>query len=194
MNHYVTGKTIKQLREKKGMTQAELAKRIQVSDKAVSKWETMRGLPDITLIEDLAKALGVSVMELLAGACITNHNVSSNMRKSNFYVCPICGNVIHTMGESVISCCGITLPVLEAEEAVNEHEIVVEQIQDEYVIKIDHSMTKEHYISFIAYMTSNECRIKKLYPEEESEAVFIRKGHGIVYAYCNQHDLFQVPV
>lgn len=194
MNHYITGTTIKALREKKGMTQAQLAEKIQVSDKAISKWENMRGLPDLTLIEPLANALGVSVMELLAGECVSNQNVSSNMRKSRFYVCPICQNVIHTMGESVISCCGITLPPLEAEEPDQQHMLHVERGQDEYYIHVDHAMTKEHSISFLAYLTSNECRIKKLYPEEEPEVYFIVKGHGVVYAYCNQHGLFYINI
>ena len=62
---YVTGNTIKELREKKKYTQQELAERLKISDKAVSKWETNRGLPDIGIIEDLAKVLGVSIAELL---------------------------------------------------------------------------------------------------------------------------------
>ena len=68
MNTYITGAAIKHLRQTKGLTQAELGNQIGVSAKAVSKWETARGLPDITLIEPLAEALGVSVLELMAGA------------------------------------------------------------------------------------------------------------------------------
>ena len=63
MDHYVTGGAIKALREKKGLTQAQLGEILTVSDKAVSKWETGRGLPDISLLEPLALALGVSVPE-----------------------------------------------------------------------------------------------------------------------------------
>lgn len=69
MNTYVTAEIIKQLREKKGLTQSGLAKIIGVSDKAVSKWETGKGLPDISLIEPLSAALSVSVAELLSGEC-----------------------------------------------------------------------------------------------------------------------------
>ena len=50
MNSYVTGATIKQLRERRKLTQAELAERIGVSSKTVSKWETAKGLPDISLL------------------------------------------------------------------------------------------------------------------------------------------------
>ena len=106
MNTYITGKTIKALRENKAMTQQELADMIGVSAKAVSKWETARGLPDIILIEPLSKALGVSVMELISGDAVTNRNISGNMLRSKFYVCPVCGNVLHCTGEAAISCCG----------------------------------------------------------------------------------------
>ena len=109
MDHYVTGTTIKRLREAKGMTQAELALRVGVSDKAVSKWETAKGLPDITLLEPLAGALEVSVMELMSGQTVLNRNVSCNMLRSKIYVCPVCGNPIHAAGEVAISCCGILL-------------------------------------------------------------------------------------
>ena len=118
MDNYITGATIKRLREAKKITQTQLAKQIGVSSKAVSKWETAKGLPDITLIEPLAKALGVSVMELMSGETVINKNVSSNILRSKFYVCPVCGNVIRTTGDTVISCCGITLPPLEAEEKI----------------------------------------------------------------------------
>lgn len=79
---YVTGTTIKRLREKQNLTQKELADKIMVSDKAVSKWETQRGLPDLCVIEDLAKALGVSPSELLTGDLKINENTSANMKKN----------------------------------------------------------------------------------------------------------------
>ncbi len=115
MDNYITGATIKRLREAKGITQTQLAEQIGVSSKAVSKWETAKGLPDITLIEPLSSALGVSVMELMSGDTVINKNISSNILRSKFYVCPVCGNIIRTTGDALISCCGITLPALEAE-------------------------------------------------------------------------------
>lgn len=105
MNTYITGVTIKKLREEKGITQLQLAEQIGVSSKAVSKWETAKGLPDITLVEPLAKALGVSVMELMSGDTVVNQNTSANILRSKFYVCPVCGNIIRTTGDAVISCC-----------------------------------------------------------------------------------------
>ena len=141
MNTYITGAVIKRLREDKGITQTQLAELIGVSDKAVSKWETAKGLPDITLIEPLAKSLGVSVAELLSGNTVTNSNISSNILRSKFYACPVCGNIIRTTGDAVISCCGITLPPLEAEETDDEHRINIEKVEDEHFITINHEMT-----------------------------------------------------
>ncbi len=191
MNHYITGTTIKTLRERKHMTQADLASELGVSAKTISKWETARGLPDITLIEPLAKSLQISVMELLTGDYVTNRNVSANMLRSRFYVCPVCGNVIHTTGEAVVSCCGITLPVLEAEEEDETHLIHVQRIEDEYYVTLKHEMTREHYISFLAYVTSDRFQMVKLYPEGAAEARFLIRGHGMIYAFCNKHGLFR---
>ena len=149
-NQYVTGAMIKRLREKRHLTQAELAEKICVTDKAVSKWETGRGLPDISLLEVLAKALGVSVIELLSGENITNKKKAAKMSRASFYVCPVCGNVIQSTGEAVISCCGITLPPLEAESADSSHQVNVDRVEDEYFVTLSHEMTKSHYISVIA--------------------------------------------
>ena len=116
MNTYVTGATIRRLRESRNLTQAELAERIGVSSKTVSKWETGKGLPDISRLQPLAGALGVSLIELMNGEHIINKNISANMLRSKFHVCPLCGNILHSTGNAVVSCCGITLPALEAEE------------------------------------------------------------------------------
>ncbi|MBP5461227.1 MAG: helix-turn-helix transcriptional regulator, partial [Lachnospiraceae bacterium] len=110
MDKYVTGAVIRRLREAKRMTQEELAERIFVSSKAVSKWETGQGFPDISLLEPLAKVLDISVIELLSGEDICNTNRSANIARGKFYACPVCGNVIRSIGEAVVSCCGITLP------------------------------------------------------------------------------------
>lgn len=190
MSRYVTGDTIKMLREQKGFTQKQLAGLLAVSDKAVSKWETGRGLPDGVILEPLAKALGVSVLELLSGESITNQNRSSKMSRSKFYVCPVCGNVIHAAGEGVFCCCGITLPPLEAEEEDEEHQILVEEIDGEYHVSLEHEMTKEHHITFLAYVTLDRLEMKKLYSEQSPEGRFSKRGHGILYVCCNRHGLY----
>ena len=190
MNNYVTGGAIRLLREKKGYTQKQLAERLMVSDKAVSKWESGRGLPDISLIEPLAKNLGISVAELLSGECIQNTNRHGNMHKSRFYVCPVCGNVIFAAGEGAFSCCGVQLPPLEREEDDAEHVILTERMEDDFFVSLSHPMEKTHYISFFAYVSADRVQLIKLYPEQNAEARFPARGRGTLYAYCNHHGLF----
>ncbi len=190
MDRYVTGAVIKRLRESKKMTQEDLANKIFVSGKAVSKWETGQGFPDISLLEPLAKALDISVIELFSGDCVENKNKASNIKKCKFYVCPICGNVIWAIGDAVISCCGLTLPSLEPEE-VSGHEIKTVPVEDEFHIYVEHPMTKEHYISFIAAVSDDGVQIAKLYPEGNAEARFKRSRVKHIYAYCNRHGLLK---
>ncbi len=194
MNTYITGVTIKKLREDKGLTQQQLAEEIGVSSKAVSKWETAKGLPDITLIEPLSQALGVSVMELMSGDTVTNKNASSNILFSKFYVCPICGNIIHSTGETVISCHGIALPPLEAEEIDDEHTVTIEPVEDEKFITVHHDMSKKHYISFVAYVTTDKVQFVKFYPEGNAETRMQFRGRGYLYIYCNRHGLMKKRV
>lgn len=192
MNTYVTSATIRQLRENRNLTQAELAEKIGVSSKTVSKWETAKGLPDISLLQPLAQALNISVIELMNGEHITNQNISANMLRCKFHVCPLCGNIIHSTGNSVISCCGITLPPLEAEEADSAHALSITPVEDEHFISIAHPMTKQHYISFAAFVTSDRVQLVKFYPEGNAESRFQLRGFGMLYWYCNQHGLFKM--
>ena len=190
MNNYVTGATIKALREERNLTQAELAEQISVSSKTVSKWETAKGLPDISLLQPLAKALGISVIELMNGEHITNKNISANMLRCKFYVCPVCGNIIHALGDTLINCCGITLPPLEADTPDDGHSFSVQRVEDEYYITVHHSMAKTHFISFIAFVTADRMELVKLYPEGNAETRLSLRGKGILYYYCNQHGLY----
>jgi len=194
MNRYITGSMIKEYREESGLTQLQLAERLGVSDKTVSKWETGRGYPDITLVEPLASVLGLSVIELMTGESVCNTNRAANMLKSRFYVCPICGNIIVSAGEAVISCCGVTLPALEAEMPDAEHEMSIERVEDEYYVSLDHDMSKTHHISFLAAIRDDDVEIKKLYAEGAASARFKISGTKWLCCYCNKHGLFKVKV
>lgn len=194
MNQYVTGAVIKRLREEKNMTQQQLADKLSVSAKTISKWETAKGYPDITLLESIANALSVSVTELISGNTIVNSNVSANMLRSHFYVCPVCGNIVHSMGETVIQCHGLQLQQEEAEETDEHHKIFVEQVEDEYYVQIEHDMTKQHYISFIAAVSADRIQMVKLYPQGNAEARFKMNGVKKIYLYCNRSGLFYLDV
>lgn len=194
MSQYVTGAVIKALREKCHYTQAELAEKLNISDKTVSKWETAKGYPDISLLEPLSKVFGVSIAELLSGNAVNNVNVSANMMRSVFYICPVCGNIIHSMGEAVIHCHGILLTPCQAEEADKNHKIVIEEIEDEYFVHIEHEMTKQHYISFIAALSSDKIQMIRLYPEGKVEGRFKINGVKKFIFYCNRDGLFSVNI
>ena len=178
MNNYITGTTIKTLREKQHLTQSQLAEQLYISDKTISKWETGKGFPDISLLEPLANILKVSLPELLSGQQIINANRSANMMRTKLYVCPICGNVLRAIGSAMVSCCGIALPPLEAEQDDADHQIVCERIEDEYYVTLAHPMTKEHYISFIAFCNEDRFELVKLYPEGDARARFFIRGRG----------------
>ncbi len=194
MDQYVTGTMIRTLREKKGMTQAELAEKLYVSDKAVSKWENGKGYPDVSLLESIAEVFGISVTELLSGKAVQNMNTSGNMLRSKFYVCPVCGNVLHSMGEAEIHCHGVKLIPSEAERSDEQHMILMEGVEDEYFVRIEHEMTKAHYISFMAAVSGDRLQMVKLYPEGNAEARFKTSSVKRIYFYCNRDGLFYTDV
>lgn len=194
LDQYVTGSMIKRLREGLGMTQLQLAESLNVSDKSVSKWETGRGYPDISLLGPLAAALQVSVIELMSGTDVMNTNRSFNMLRTRFHVCPVCGNVILSTGEAVISCHGIVLPALEAEEPDDTHALQVEKSEDEYYVTSAHEMSRSHHLSFIAGVRDNACELVRLYPEGAAEARFKIGRTKWLYYCCNRHSLFRIPV
>lgn len=192
MDPYVTGETIRSLREKCGLTQSKLALSLSVTPKAVSRWECGHGYPDITLLPSLAEALHVSVPELLQGKSVINTNVSGSVRRGAFRVCPVCGNVIYSLGEVCISCCGISLPPLSGDPADEDHPVHFEPVEDELFLSVSHEMTREHHISFLACVSSSRVTVVKLYPEGAAEARFKREPCSRFYLYCNRHGLLSV--
>ena len=194
MNNYVTGHTIRTLREATGLTQAELGNRLGVTDKAISKWETGKGLPDISLLQPLARTLGVSLIELMNGERIVNRNVSANLLRCKLYICPVCGNVVHSLGNAVISCCGITLPPADAESPDEHHTITVEEVEDEHFVTLRHPMTKDHFISFMAFVTTDRMQMVRLYPESPPETRLQLWGRGDLYFCCKRHGLFRLKL
>ena len=194
MNQYVTGAVIKELREKCKLTQAELAAKLSVSDKTISKWETAKGYPDISLLEPIAKIFGISITELLSGNTVNNVNVSANMIHSKFYVCPVCGNTIHSMGEAVVHCHGVLLTPCQEEETDENHMVFIERVEDKYHVCIEHDMTKQHYISFIAALSVDKIQMVKLYPEGDAEARVKMDGVKKIFFYCNRDGLFSINV
>ena len=187
----ITASNLINLRTAAGMTQAELGARLNYSDKTISKWETGRGYPDISLVEPLAESLGVSIIELFAGEDVTNTNRAFNMTRMRLYVCPVCGNIVAAVGEAVVSCCGIVLPPLEAEPADEAHLLRIVRSEDELHVSVEHEMSKTHYISFIAAVRGDGYEVKKLYAEGAAEARFKAAGVRSILCCCNRHGLFE---
>ena len=191
MNSYMTGQAVRRLREEKKITQQQLADAIGVTPKAVSRWETGRGLPDISLLDPLAAALGVSVAQMMSGSEVKNRNVSANLLRGRFFVCPVCGNIIHAAGEAMISCCGIRLTPLVPQPADKDHAITVEPVEDEHFLTVSHPMEKDHFLSFLAWVTGDRIQLVKLYPEGNAETRLQLRGFGKLYLYCSRHGLME---
>lgn len=192
MNSVKTGDLIRTLRTEKGFTQQQLAERINVSDRAVSKWERGRGCPDITLLHRLSAVLCVSVESILAGELDANRINGGNMNRMKFYVCPECGNILTAEGDTDISCCGRKLVPLTAQSADNGHRLNVTISDGEQYITFEHEMTKKHYLRFIAYASLDRILLVRLYPEQESEVCIPEMHGGTLYYCCSEHGLFSV--
>lgn len=190
MDNSKVGNLIYTLRKEKQMTQLQLAQLMNISDKTVSKWERGLGCPDVSLLPELSKILGVHLENLLSGEVDTNDLVGGNMKKLKFYICPQCGNLLTATAEAAISCCGKKLEALEPYKATEEEKLKVDNIEDDYFISADHPMTKEHYIAFVALLTGDSVILRKQYPEWGLQARIPAFAHGILVWYCTNHGLF----
>lgn len=189
-----TGKLISFLRKEKGFTQKELAEKIGICSKTVSKWETGNGFPDISLLCKLAEIFTVDIGKLIEGEIPETKIKSENVARTKFYVCQTCGNVITSMGSSEIVCCGRKLSALKPVEPDEKHKLNVEKAENDFYITFSHPMEKEHYISFVAYVRFDRILVIKLYPEQGGEVRFPQMYGGRLYYYCNNHGLFYCKI
>ena len=190
MNQKKTGDLIRSLRKERGLTQQQLACRMSISDKTVSKWERGAGSPDLSMFPLLSELFGVEIDVLLSGELNSNDQTGGNMKRTVFYVCPDCGNIFTASVEAGITCCGKKLTPLQAKNAAEEDRLSVEQVGDEYYISSDHEMTREHYISFVALAAGDTVILRRLYPEWSLKTYLPRIARGNLLWYCTQHGLF----
>ena len=188
MDEEKTGLIIKQLRKEKGMTQLQLADRLMVSDKAVSKWERGLGCPDVSLLNELSAILGVELEGLLSGEMSRRKAVAGNMKKIMFYACPCCGNILTAEGEAAIYCCGKKLAPLEGVR--DKGQLTMECMENDWFISGDHPVEKDHYIAFVGILTGDAIIMKRLYPEWDIQARLPWAAHGRLIWYCVKHGLF----
>lgn len=193
MNPQKTGALIRQLRQRQNLTQAQLADQLGVSSKAVSKWERGAGCPDVASLNAIARVLGINVSELLSGEAVASTNRSGNLRRCRFYLCPVCGNVVVSASELFLSCCGLQMEPLEPQkDADPSHTPQLQEVEDEYYITLRHEMTKNHYLTFAAWVSSDRIQLLKLYPEQDAAFRMSLRGHGDLYVCCNRHGLYRI--
>lgn len=190
MDPQKTGNLIRQLRLEQDLTQQQLADELYVSDKAVSKWERGMGCPDAALIPKLSEVLGVDPGTILAGELNTNESMGGSMKRTKFYVCGDCGNLITSSEEVSLSCCGRKMAALSAKKAVEEEKLKVDLVEGEFYITSDHEMSKENYISFVAFLNGDTLLIRRLYPEWNLSTRFPRLSRGTLYWYSKREGLF----
>ena len=188
MDNVKTGELIRRLRKERNMTQLQLAEKLCVSDKAVSKWERGLGAPEVSLVAELSKIFEVDMENLFAGELNKNKVSNGNMRRMKFYVCPHCGNIVTSMAETSATCCGRKLKELTPVKA--EEKLNVEIIDNEYFVSRDHEMTREHYIAFVAVVTADTILMKKQYPEWDLQVRLPYFARGRLMWYCTKHGLF----
>lgn len=190
MNYSKIGSLISTLRKEKGLTQKELAEQMHLSDRTISKWERGQGCPDVSLLPELSALLGVNIEDMLVGELMTNDFVGGNMKKSSYFVCPSCHNIVLSTGNATISCCGRKLEACVPTKAVDEEKLEVTQADGEWFISSDHPMNKDHFISFIAFATGDQVHIIKQYPEWALQTRLPMRIRGTLLWYCTQNGLF----
>lgn len=190
MDNSKIGQLIHKLRTGNHLTQLELANQINVSDKAVSKWERGLGCPDVSLLPDLSRILNVDLESLLSGELDTNEALGGNMKKLRFYICTVCGNVITAMTDTAVSCCGKKLKAIQPQKANDNERLSVEVVENDYFITSEHPMTKEHYIAFVALLTGDSFMLRKQYPEWDLQVRIPSFAHGRLLWYCTEYGLF----
>lgn len=190
MDYEKVGHVIVTLRKEKGWTQKELADRLHLSDRTISKWERGAGCPDVSLLTELSALLGANIEEILDGDLNANDFVGGNMKKSNYFVCDVCGNIAFNTGNASVSCCGRKLAPLEAKKASDDHLLNTELIDGELYVSSEHPMSKEHYISFLAFATGDQVLVIKQFPEWALQARIANRKHGMLLSYCTEHGLF----
>lgn len=194
MNHVKIGQLTYRLRKEKHLTQLQLADQMNISDKAISKWERGLGCPDVSLLPDLSKIFNVDLEKLLSGELDINEVLGGDMRKMNFYICPTCGNMITSMTDTSISCCGKKLKAIQLQKANEDEKLSVDIIENDFFITSEHQMTREHYIAFVALLTGDSIMLRKQYPEWGLQVRIPVFAHGKLLWYCTKHGLFYQEV
>ena len=113
------------------------------------------------------------------------------MKQTRFFLCPQCGNLITASGSAALACCGRTLTPLEPKRPDPDHQLTIEQVENEWYLTSPHPMTKDHHLSFAALVTSERVILVRRWPEWDFQVRLPRGEHGLLYWHCTQHGLFR---
>ena len=142
------------------------------------------------MLTALSQALGADLTALLNGRLPPEEPSGGNMKQAKYYVCPVCGAITMTTGQSAVSCCGRSLEALAPRKAAGADQLTVERVEDEWYITSGHPMTKEHHIAFLAFAAGDRVQLIRQYPEWDLSVRIPARGHGTLLWYCTQHGLF----
>lgn len=154
MNTKKIGELIKKLRKEKGLSQQELADKLMVSPKTVSKWECSNGLPDITILKNLSEVLGVTIDELLDG---NQNNKEQNKKKSKVLLIVIICIILLII---------IIFFMLKQNNISNKVEYNCEVIRTFHIDKIKNS-NNQNYL----YITVSEYQVEGTYTIKMSKTI-----------------------
>ncbi|MCQ2592541.1 MAG: helix-turn-helix domain-containing protein [Treponema sp.] len=193
MNAEKTGAIIKEARIKKGLTQKQLAEAISVTDKAVCKWETGHGCPDITLLSQLSKVLEIDIQSILRGAIVKSPDIAGNMNRVQFYRCPTCGNLVTSVKKIEISCCGNKLVAVEARRSDEKKYIpIISEFDGQFSVRFDHPMTKEDYIANVITVQYDKIMVINLFAEQEAIVTLPQIGGLRIFLITSKDGLIAV--
>ena len=143
-------------------------------------------------IDEAVSFLGAFLPTLKHWRDVANANKAANLKRSVFYICPTCENIIWSAGEMEISCCGHALDPLVSVPNDGMLEASIEKDAGIVRVHISHPMTKERHVLFIAAIGDDLARIKRLYPEQEAYVEFSLQGPYKLYAYANDCGLVEL--
>lgn len=194
MNNVKIGQLIFKLRTEKNMTQKDLADKLFLSDRTISKWERGAGCPDISVLTELSKVFQIDIEELLLGELVMNKMSLNHLKGMNFYFCESCKNVMTSHAPNVLKCCGRLLEPLAPQVEDEQHQMTIEKYDNEYFVSINHEMTKTHSIEFVIFVGTMSVLMVKMYPEQNPELLLPLLGRGKLYYYCNHHGFYEKKI
>ncbi|MEG0276341.1 MAG: helix-turn-helix domain-containing protein [Coprobacillus sp.] len=186
------GELIYQLRKEEKLTQKQLADKLNISDKTISKWERGLGCPDISLLNELSQILKVNIDRILQGELLLQNKQGGSMKRIKFYICKECGNIMTSLQDIDVSCCGRKLEALKVNESNQEHSYSIDEVDGQSFISFDHEMAKEHYLSFVVYIEYDRVTLIHLYPEQDPSFYLSKLKKGQLYVYCTKHGLIKL--